>query len=143
GEARRGPSRPPSTIGWGTKAPSGSVDSEHQIRRQALNVGSPAEAHRRLDLVTEDSERARHTVRTVGAETPERGATARDDLRAAREPLHDVRAAIEAAVDDDLREPAHRVDDRRQRVDRALRVIELASAVVGHPDEPYADLDGA
>src|SRR5262249_19220106 len=51
-------------------------------------------------------------------------------------------AAHEAAVDDDLgAATADGVDDLAQRLDRRLAMVELAAAVVGHPDHFDAALE--
>ena len=55
-------------------------------------------------------------------------------MRAERDRLDHVAAAIEAAVDHDLGAACDRVDDLRQNVDGAAAVIELAAAVVGNVD---------
>ena len=55
--------------------------------------------------------------------------------RPAGQRLDHVGAPVEAAVDHDLGTPGHRVGDGRQRLDGGLRVVELAAAVVGDPDE--------
>ena len=48
--------------------------------------------------------------------------------------LHDVGAAQESAVDQDLGAARHRLDHLRQHVDAPAAVVELASAVVGDVD---------
>ena len=65
----------------------------------------------------------------------------RDQVRAERERLQDIRPAEKSAVDDDLGATANGLDDLRQHVDRTLAVVELATAMVRHVDALDAVLD--
>ena len=58
-----------------------------------------------------------------------------DQVRTGGDALDDVRAAAEAAVDDDLRPAAHSGDHLRQHGEGAAAVIQLAAAMVGDVDE--------
>ena len=51
------------------------------------------------------------------------------------------RAALHAAVEDDARAAAYGLGDLGQRVQAAEAVVDLASAVVRHPDVVHAVLD--
>ena len=64
-----------------------------------------------------------------------------DRPRAERERLDDIDAAAEAAVDQDRRPPADRVDDARQGADRSDRAVKLAPAVIGDNDPVGAAID--
>ena len=63
-----------------------------------------------------------------------------DHRGAARDGFQDVRAAHEAAVDDELGFAARDADDLGQELDRAAAVIELAAAVIRHVDDVDAVL---
>ena len=63
-------------------------------------------------------------------------------LRAERNCLQHVRAAIDAAIHDDVRPPGDRIDDLRQHFDATARAIELPAAMVGDVDRTRTMLDG-
>src|SRR5262249_48061357 len=56
--------------------------------------------------------------------------------------FHHIGATTEAAVDDDLRSTADRIDDFGENIDRAAPMIELASAVVGDVDAVDSMING-
>ena len=58
----------------------------------------------------------------------------RDRVGAERDRFDDIGAAIEAAIDEDLRPAAHRVDHLGQNIERAAHMIELPPAVIGDVD---------
>ena len=89
----------------------------------------------RVDFVVQQVEHAHDAGLAGGGEAVALHAAEPDEMRAERDRLDDVAAAIEAAVDDDLGPVGDRVDDFRQRVGRAAAVIELAAAVIGDVDE--------
>src|SRR5581483_1912555 len=58
-----------------------------------------------------------------------------DQMRAGRDRLDHVGAAVKAAVDDDFGAAADRLDDLGQHVERAAAMVELAAAMIGDEDE--------
>src|SRR5438128_517697 len=58
----------------------------------------------------------------------------RDHVRAPRERLEHVAAALHATVDDDFGPPVDHFGDFGQRVEAAQTMVDLAAAMVGHPD---------
>src|SRR5215510_3351064 len=127
-------------------SPSGysrSVDAEDEVAVQVLDAGLAGEGHGRPELAAKDVERAGDTGGAVRGQAPQHGAADGHHSGAESETLQHRRAAGEAAIHDDGRAPCHRVRDGRQRVDGALGVVELTAAVVRHPDDVHAFLDGA
>src|SRR5437867_12224649 len=116
-------------------SPTPSVDPEDQVGREVGGPGAAAEAHRRPDLLAQDLEGAGDAGGAVGGEAPQDCPPYRHHLRPARQCLHHVGTAREAAVDHDLGATGHGIHDGRQRLDGRLRVVELAAAVVGDPDQ--------
>src|SRR5262249_10491816 len=119
------------------------IRPEDQVGLEVGDLGTATESHRDVQLIAQDLEDTRDALGAIGAETPEGRAPEHDHLRAAGQALDDVGALREPAVDHDLGTARDRIDDRWQRVDRRLRVIELAAAVVRDPDELHAHLGGA
>src|SRR5689334_21877549 len=105
------------------------VHAEHAVGREPRDARLAAQGHIAPQLVAKDREGVLHAFRAADRETPQRGTPDRDHPRAPGDALQHRRAAAEAAVDDDLRAITDDVGDRRQRVDRRLRRIELTSAV--------------
>src|SRR2546422_2766189 len=104
-----------------------SIDSEDQVAREVGDPRTAREAHRRADFLTQDLEGAGNAGGAGGGETPEGGSPDRHHLRPARQSLHHIGPAREAAVDHDVDAIAHGVGDGGQRVDGRLRLVELTT----------------
>ena len=92
------------------------------------------------------SPRISSTIRRIpGAaarrEAPLHGPSDQHGPRPEGQRLEHVRAAADPAVHQDLQLAAGHVDDLGQRVERRLRPVELAAAVVRHDDPVQAVLD--
>src|SRR5690606_12309424 len=83
-----------------------------------------------------------HAVRAGGREGPALELADGDDVRAEGQRLQHVAAPQHAAVHYDLSASGDGFDDFRQRVQAANAVVQLAAAVVGHPDHVDAALHG-
>ena len=95
-----------------------------------------------MDLGLQQLEHARERTLTTGGQRERLQAPDADGVGAVRDRLEHVRAAHEAAVDDDLGASGDRVEDLAQDLDRRPRVVELAATVVGDVDRLDAMLDG-
>src|SRR5438067_7876294 len=109
-----------------------------------LAVGADAEQREAdADLVFEDLEEAHHALGAGRGEAVDIEAAAGDRVGAEDQRLDHVGPSADAAVYDDARTPADRLDDLRQYVDRADALIELPPAMVRHIDavDPVLDRD--
>ena len=84
-------------------------------------------------FVLENFQHAQDALAAAAASPKQSDPSNEDQVSAERDRLHHVRAAAEAAVDDDLG-PAVHGRDFRQHVDRTAAVVELAAAVVRYID---------
>src|SRR5260370_24198658 len=111
-----------------------------EIGAELVEAGAADLAHHQVDLVDEDVDRlldpgqpaGRGAVQGRPAEEAEIGAAAQRD--------QDVGAAPHAAVEQERQLVADRGLDRRQDVERARRLVELAAAMVRYQDAVAAPL---
>src|SRR5690606_37129292 len=97
--------------------------------------------HRHGQLGLEDLDEADDALLARRAEREGEQPPDADQPRAHRNGLQHVRAAHEAAVDDDLGLAANRRDHLGEQVDRAAAVVELPAAVIRHVDHVDAVLE--
>src|SRR6516162_2108650 len=110
---------------------------------EGCKSGDAEESEADRDLVLEDLEQA-HDAGTAGRrEAIDIEPADRDCIGTQDHRLDNIGAAADAAVDDDARLPADRLNDLRQDIDRPQPVIELAAAMVRHIDAIDPELDGA
>src|SRR5690242_760337 len=99
------------------------------IRVELIDPGDTEQAHGGDDLVFEYFENPHQARLTRGGESPALQFADSDGARAQGDRLEHVAAAHDAAVEDDLGAPVHRIDDFRQHIDGRATVIQLASAM--------------
>ena len=100
-----------------------------------------AKRQRAVDLTPEEVEHPENAILAGAGDAPEVRAADQHRARAERQRLDDVDAAAKAAVDQDRRPPAGRLDHARQRQDRCDCAVKLAAAVVGDDDSVSAAAD--
>jgi hypothetical protein len=114
-----------------------------EVRAELVEAGATDLAHHEVDLGLEDVDRLLDPGQSAGNRAVKRRAAEGDKLRAEAHRDQDIGAAPHATVEHDRHPVADRRLDRRQRVERGGRPIELAAAVVRHEDAVGADLGGA
>ena len=111
-------------------------------RIELIDGGDAQEGHHAEHFVLEDFQRLEEAVLAAGAQTPSLKLADSNGIRAEGERLHDVGATHDSAVEDDPRVAPNCLGDLGERLDGALALIELAAAVVGHPHDINAVLNG-
>src|SRR5579883_3067306 len=106
------------------------------------DAGEPAQPHGRDELVLDDLEHSDDAFRASRRERPALQTPQSDHVRAERDGLEDVAAALDAAVEHDAGSALDGLNDLRQRVHAAHAVVDLPAAVVRDPDHVHAMLDG-
>ena len=83
------------------------------------------------DLCSKQVQHVASALLAADGQAPDDGASGEDGSGAERQRLQDIRAAPDAAVEQDLQTPVHHLGDLRQCVERRRDAAELATAVVG------------
>ena len=104
------------------------------MRTELRDAVTAEQRHDPVHFALEDLERLPRAGLAAGGDTVEHGAAEQHEVGAERQGLDDVGAAAEAAVDEHAQPLAHRRDDRRQRLERGERAVELPPAMVGDDD---------
>src|SRR5216684_1905600 len=96
-------------------------------------------AHHEVDLIDEDVDRLLDAGQSAGRGAVERRPSHEAEIGAETQRDQDVGAAPHAAVEQQGQLVADRRLDRRQDVERARRLVELAPAMIGDEDAVAAD----
>src|SRR5271165_4339627 len=106
------------------------VVTPQEIGAELIEAGAADLAHDKVDLVVENRDRLLDTGQTAGGRAIEGRAPHEAEIGAEAQRDQDVGAAANPAVEQQGQPVANRLLDRRQHVERARRLIELAPTVV-------------
>ena len=119
------------------------IFAPQEIGAELVEARAADLAHDQVDLVDEDVDRLLDPGQPAGRRAIEGRAAHEAEIGAEAQRDQDVGAAANAAVEQQGQLVADRRLDRRQHVERARRLVELAPAMVGHQDAVAADIDRA
>src|SRR5215207_3895681 len=135
------PSCAPTGVSNGGFGKAGTVGDD-EAARDSGRVLDPGKDHVGDELLAEQVECPDHAILATCGERVEHWSSGHHGSSAERERLEYVGAASDAAVEQDLSALPDRRCDRRQRIQRRYRAVELPPAVVGDDDRLGAVLDG-
>src|SRR6266852_3773179 len=119
------------------------VAGPQEVGAELIEARTADLPHHQIDLVDEDVDRLLDAGQSAGGGAVERRAPHEAEIRTEAQSDQDVGAAPHAAVEQEGQLVADRRLDRRQHVERARRLVELAPAMLGDEDAVAADIEGA
>ena len=113
---------------------------QNAVRRQLVDVGQTHQCKIDADFLLQDFQHAHHCGSAARGHRPGLEPADADRVRAERQRLQHIGAALDAAIDDDRCPPRHRLHDLRQHVQRRATLVQLAASVVRHVDHFHTEV---
>src|SRR6185503_19544843 len=115
----------PAKQGSGTEGPEEPVGGDHVVGAEVVDGGVVEAEQGGVDAAAQDVEDVLDAGLAVGGQPPQVGAADHHRAGTERDRLNHVGAATDAAVEQHLDLPAHRLGDRGQDPDRGGRAVDV------------------